>query len=211
MNKLYYLLITLSVLSCNSKEKLIEYGSLKGNVFWKYNDFVGNRPDAGADISIYSLADSSIKIEATADVQGNYTFDSIPTGYYLLIVQSKNTRSDAITLLREIRVHRKAIERVFNSDLSRVLTPTVETKISYFDSLSNHYLASDKANGLRKYELYQDSANVLAKSIFEALPQNVQLQLGAFGSYPNKTYIKTVTINKGRAETIVTDFGITYL
>jgi hypothetical protein len=39
----------------NTKSINGDYGTLTGNAYWKYNNYVGNKPDAGAEVTLYSL------------------------------------------------------------------------------------------------------------------------------------------------------------
>lgn len=92
MKKIIFLLLAITTLTSCSKGE----GEIKGNVYWKYNDFVGNKPDAGSKIELWGIDTVSIKItnfklETTADMNGNYAFENVPVGSYMLLVKSKNT------------------------------------------------------------------------------------------------------------------------
>ena len=55
-------------------------GTIKGNVFFKYNDLIGNRADAGSQVILYSQADSTFAT-TTADLQGNFVYDNLQPGW----------------------------------------------------------------------------------------------------------------------------------
>lgn len=94
---------------CNVEVK-IKTGSISGNITYKYNDFVGNKPDTGAVVfliasNITSLP-CSIAMGMTNEVKdyegvyatevdgsGNYILNNIPIGDYHVILISKNTNS----------------------------------------------------------------------------------------------------------------------
>ena len=66
-------------------------GTIAGNAFWKYNDFVGNKPDAGSKVYVFpsNLMDKELQIKC--DVQGNFKFDNVKPGKYLVVIISENT------------------------------------------------------------------------------------------------------------------------
>lgn len=85
------------------------YGSLKGNITWQYNKFIGTKADVGAKLFLIPL-DYNIKggdndslantldpqghngvYRAKVDGLGQYTFDNIPSGNYRLVTISNNT------------------------------------------------------------------------------------------------------------------------
>jgi len=103
----------------NKKVKLtliineIKTGSIKGNITWQYNRYIGTKPDVGArialipknlnrnlDNSFFAIMISQIPqgkygiYTAKADGYGSYEIDDIPTGQYYLLIVSKQTTSD---------------------------------------------------------------------------------------------------------------------
>lgn len=83
-------------------------GSLTGVITWQYNKFVGTKADVGADLMLIpaihtptenddyttlifsSTKDDSIYV-TEVDGSGNYYFDNIPAGKYILVIKGKNT------------------------------------------------------------------------------------------------------------------------
>ena len=101
-----------SVIACsntadtNDKTEATTTGTVTGEVTYKYNNYVGNRGDAGSTVLLISKNIESLPDElaygSTYDLpegcyatevsgSGNYTFNNIPTGEYVLIFISKNT------------------------------------------------------------------------------------------------------------------------
>ena len=84
----------------------VKYGTVTGEVTYKYNDYVGNRGDTGSTVlliskNVTSLPDN-LAYGMTSDLpegcyatqvsgSGQYTFNNVPTGEYVLIFISKNT------------------------------------------------------------------------------------------------------------------------
>lgn len=209
--------VLLFVTSCKSK-KPIEYGSLTGNIYWKYNNFVGNRPDAGSSVDIYSLTDSTIHLQTTADVRGDYRFDSLPTGRYLAIIQSKNTTKSAKDNLRDIYINSPYLERIFHATYRQLFEGGYYRKIKVFDSLSSAALNGDPSKkslsqlnaSLKWHEAYKDSSNKVADSIINLLPNEIRMQTGVYGTGSQSIKIENFSVEKNRNTSLITDFGITY-
>lgn len=94
------------------QEPKTETGSIKGNVTWQYNDFIGTKPDVGAKVFLiptsfndkdYTFSDiksyailgdipegSNLQF-VTVDGYGNYEINDIPIGEYFVVISSKNT------------------------------------------------------------------------------------------------------------------------
>lgn len=94
---------------CNVTVK-VKTGSVTGNITYKYNNYVGNRPDTGSVVfliskDVKSLPDSIARgwtfdvdqcdgVYATeVDGSGNYTLNDIPVGEYYIVIISDNTNS----------------------------------------------------------------------------------------------------------------------
>ena len=93
---------------CNVTVKM-KTGKLTGDVSYKYNNYVGNKPDTGAQVilvskKVKSLPDNvgygimkdagegvySIKVDGS----GKYTFDRLPIGEYYVVIISRNTNEN---------------------------------------------------------------------------------------------------------------------
>jgi len=86
MRNLTFLAILLAAGCSTFSKKPTEMGSLKGNVFWKYNNYVGNKPDAGTSIKLYSLLDTSYLETATCDVQATILSTVSPPDIIFLLL-----------------------------------------------------------------------------------------------------------------------------
>lgn len=88
----------------------IKTGSISGNVTYKYNNFVGNKPDTGTVVFLISTNVTSLPdsvgygwtwdingyegVYATkVDGSGNYILNDIPVGEYYIVLISKNTNT----------------------------------------------------------------------------------------------------------------------
>ncbi len=97
----------------NSNISSTGYGTLKGTVVWKYNDFIGYKGDTGARIYLFSKNASypsytqqelfdwlenkrELKdVHGTVvDANGNYVLNNLPVGNYIAVISSKNTTRD---------------------------------------------------------------------------------------------------------------------
>jgi len=94
---------------CNVTVK-IKTGSISGNVTYKYNNYVGNKPDTGTVVFLISKKVTSLPdsmgygwtrdvddyegVYATeVDGSGNYILNDIPVGEYYIVLISENTNT----------------------------------------------------------------------------------------------------------------------
>lgn len=87
---------------------IIKTGKLTGDVSYKYNNYIGNKPDTGTLVILISknvkrlpddideiFTNKCEKVYCTeVDGSGKYVFDKIPIGEYFLVLISKNTNDD---------------------------------------------------------------------------------------------------------------------
>jgi hypothetical protein len=96
----------------NNPTKPTGFGGVKGDITWQYNDFIGTKPDVGAEIFLipadfnpskisqnslksYILAGiippSSNLFYAKANGYGRYEINKVPVGKYYLVISSAKT------------------------------------------------------------------------------------------------------------------------
>ncbi|MGE7917060.1 S-layer homology domain-containing protein [Lysinibacillus xylanilyticus] len=94
------------------------YGTLKGTVIWKYNNFIGTKGDTGAKVYLFPTnatypgytkqelfnwleGKNELKdvYRTLVDAHGNYTFNNLPTGNYIAVISSKNAHRDLLETL----------------------------------------------------------------------------------------------------------------
>jgi len=207
--------LTIFITSCDNSPK---YGSMTGNVYWKYNNYVGNKPDAGSKVYLYPNKKDGKALEATADVQGNFKFDKVETGEYLLIVVSENTTNSPEDHVRELQNNSYYLKDFFGFDFSSVL-PDKQKEVKLRDSIiwDMRTKNNDDNSGskfLKQLDIIrkkEDTLKDVAAEIIKALPVDLTMKFGILTSYGNKFEIKRVTIEKDKATTEVIDFGITYM
>jgi hypothetical protein len=207
INLMIIMLMTiLTMQSCSQK-----YGTLTGNVFWKYNEYVGNKSDAGSEVFLYSLdTTKNLKFEATADLQGNYKIERIPIGKYFLIIQSKNTKDNPIYLLQDLRVNKNEIKQIFKFDIDRYKEEIKDIKLEDSLALEKVRLSTttldDYGNYLKHKEQISNKASILLESFPDSFKRDIYLySLNAAYEF----YV--ITIEENKTENVITDFGTTYL
>jgi hypothetical protein len=199
-----------------------QYGSVSGNVYWKYNNFIGNKPDAGSDIYLYAYEKNSKSLDAKADVQGNFKFEKVPTGEYLLIIVSENTRDSPDEQLRKLISSSQYLKDVFDFDLDKTL-PIKLTDFKFRDSslnkmrddimrsdIENHSKSGNADNLLKQMGIEnkkQDTLRNVASEIIEALPVDLIVKF----AYGKKIEIEKIKVEKEKSTTEVIDFGTTYM
>lgn len=88
----------------------VKTGSVTGNVTYKYNNYVGNKPDTGTEVILVSTSITSLPDHIAAvvkmnslpegcfytkvDGSGNYTINNVPVGEYYIVLLSANTNEN---------------------------------------------------------------------------------------------------------------------
>ncbi len=213
----FYLDKDLKVNKTNTKSINGDYGTLTGNAYWKYNNFVGNKADAGAEITLYSIDTirGNLKFEATADVQGNYKIEKILPGTYLLVVRSKNATDCPDRHLSNFKIYGDKMKQLFGFDIEKYKTQLDE--INVLDSLcqkssndfpSNGSLSQMTASIAKTDAISQQRTDKIEK-LFEAFPEDFKSELKLYTGYSNAYDFSTIQIEEDKTENIITDFGIT--
>ena len=211
----FYLDKDFKVNEANTKSINGDYGSLTGNAYWKYNNYVGNKPDAGAEVILYSLDTirRDLKFEATADVQGNYKIDRIPPGKYFLIVRSKNATDCPDSHLSNLKIYSSYLKQLFGFDLDKYNDQMQE--IFKLDSLANAALtANDKGYGsasraLDGYYKHKEQSRDKANELFKSFPDAFTGKIKLYTGYSNAYDFGTIYLEEGKSANQITDFGIT--
>lgn len=193
-----------------------DYGSLTGSAYWKYNNYVGNRPDAGAKVTLYPL-DSirvGVKYEATVNVQGNYQIEKILPGKYLAIVRSENATDCPEDHLQRFQIYSKKLFQLFQFDLDKFKVQTEE-----IDKLQTEYLnvlmdKNDKKYGglsgkIRKYSSIEIIIRDKANELISSFPDDFKGEMKLYTGYSNAYDFETVIVNEKKTNNINSDFGIT--
>jgi hypothetical protein len=193
------------------------YGSLNGNVYWKYNNFVGNKPDAGSSIKLYSLDTlrTETEFETTADVMGNFSFEKLLPGTYCMIVRSKNTTDSPDGHFRNIQMYPYILSKVFKYNFDIQSLPQWK-EYKKIDSISNAYYdkyLKDKTTYSEFYKLYNQANEekaTMAGEILLNIPVEYRSKIGLYSLFSNKLDISLLYIDEGKSKNKVIDFGITY-
>ena len=214
MKKKYILfLILFTILSCTKKP-----GGLTWNVYWKYNDYVGNKPDSGAKIKLipFDKTQKDSIFETTADLNGNYAINEIPPGKYFLIVESENTKDNPKDHLENLQIYSKSLKEIFGFDLQKYSKEIEEIENDYkkyTDILTDPDY--DKYGGIsNKIEQYQKLEKMSfekSANLIDKIPSKIRFKIGLLTGYSSSLDFQDVEIKEGKIENVVTDFGLTYM
>lgn len=213
MSIIFYLDKNFKILKTNTKSINGEYGSLTGNVYWKYNDYIGDKADSGAEITLYSL--DSIrglnKYETTADFEGNYKFDEVLTGSYFLIVRSNNTTDCPDAHIFNLNLYSEDLSRLFNIDFKKYQKQFDE--IDYLDSLSmdlfSDFNSSNSNARLNNYDKMKNEKLKKSEKLIKQLPESFKSKIKLYTPYSNSLDFNFIRIEENKNENENTDFGIT--
>ncbi|MXN91792.1 hypothetical protein GR160_11200 [Flavobacterium sp. Sd200] len=191
-------------------------GSTSGNVYYKYNDYVGNKPDAGAEIKLYNLNKGAepATYEATTDVQGNYKIENIVPGDYLLFTVSKATTASNAEILDQFVANSKDLKELFGGDIESLskdadeLKSLEENKAQAYAKAMSDFTVGDKY--INEYGKYLKESTAKQDAIGKKLPAKLKLFYSAAVGYDQKIEIKRINVEEAKNVQTNTDFGITY-
>ena len=202
------LIITLT--SCSKKP-----GVLTGNVFWKYNDYVGNKPDAGSEVKLYSMTNKENKYETSTDVSGNFKIEGIIPGEYFLIIQSSNTTDSPKDHLDNLLIYSEDLKSIFGFDKSkfkREIDEINQLQTKYQDVLTEN--DATKYGGLSKqierYEKIERDVTEKSLNLISKFPTEFKEKINLYSGYDKSFKFIPIEIKEGKTSHENVDFGITY-
>ncbi len=212
----FYLDKNFKILKTYPKSINGDYGTMTGNVFWKYNDFVGNRADTGAEVVLYSLDTirSGLKYEAKVDLQGKYKFDKVLSGNYFLIVRSENVRDCPDKHIQNFENYSYEMNQLFGfstnkykkqldeiNRLRELYTKTlIDEDVSKYGGLSNQ---------ITKYTNLENEIRDKSIKLIEKFPEDFKSKIKLYSSYGNSYDFSIIEINENNNTDEISDFGIT--
>jgi hypothetical protein len=213
----FYLDKDLKVNRTNTTSINGDYGILTGNAYWKYNNYIGNKPDAGCEIELHSLdtVRGNLKYSASTDVQGNYRIEKAFPGWYLLVVRSNNATDCPEKHLSNLKIHKAEIKQLFGFDLNKYQAQLDE--LSVLDSLYSKNVDEFPSNGsisqmtanLNKTNAIEKERREKAEKIIESFPDDFKRKIKLYSGYSKAYDFKTIRIEEGKTENNISDFGIT--
>lgn len=186
-------------------------GNISGNAYWKYNDYVGNKPDAGSDVLLYNLDSPQFKKQNQCDVQGNFRFDNLQPGRYFLVVSSKATNTDGSDNISMFKIYETYTQQMFGIDI---------TTYPQYDSLALYQSAMGEI-GKKKFTIW--NTNKRTKEVLDALhdyrmccmrlwnsvrPKDRDLYMIMMGF--RKVHLTTIDVKPSENSTAIIDFGTTF-
>ena len=189
-------------------------GILTGNVYWKYNDYVGNKGDAGAEVLLYSDSLSNPRT-ATCDLQGNYKIDGLQPGNYLLVIKSHNTTDNWFHDIIEIHFANWLHYTGFRSDLlNQQYYDSIEVYMKrYYNDVGEKVGAFAYKKHQNKMKQDQGLIDAARAKFFARIPKaNLEYSFWQIElDVPRKIDVKEITITPSQTTSVVTDFGVTFI
>lgn len=211
MNKFTFLSCVILLTSINQINA--QTGAISGNVFWKYNNYVGNKADAGSEVVLIQLTNPAIRHKTKCDLQGNYKIEGIIPGRYFLQIKSQNTKQDPIFYTRLFKIYKETLDSAY------------EIKVSGFrndlqkgiDELYQQQFDLNKRMTQMKYANYRKENDKIEKGLLnkikewiESMPIEFKNKLGIYTHIHESLDYSVMEIKEDKSETVITDFGITY-
>ncbi len=202
--------LIIALTSCTKKP-----GVLTGNVYWKFNDYVGNKPDAGCKVRLYSITNKEIIHETTTDVLGNFKIEEIIPGNYFLIIQSNNTNDSPSEHLSNLLIYSSDLKDIFGFNDSSFKNEIDE--ITQLQKISDNILNKYDVNNMERMEdqikkenEMKDEINDKADKLISKFPEEFKIGLNLLTGYDNSFYFTTIQIDEGKTSNQNVDFGVTY-
>ena len=211
MKKILQIALAASFLFVSCKK---EPGSVSGNVYYKFNDYVGNKPDAGATIKVFNLdkgAEPAV-YEGTADVQGNYKVSGINPADYLLVVKSKTTTALTGDILQQLLKNAEGVKAVFGVDMMTFKSDI--DMLSALDFTNDGLIAGMDTSNYTENEVKINENKAKIKKIVDSLlakfPKDFVKAFDLYGAFGPKIEVKTIKVEETKDVNNNTDFGVTY-
>jgi hypothetical protein len=187
--------------------------SIKGNVFYKYNDFVGNKADAGSTVYLFYSDNNKKYQETKCDLAGNFAFENLDTGNYLIAVLSENVRQFAERHAREYKYINS--KKYFGVEIDKSLFDSIDIYKKNYDQL----IASrpNKKKQLKEWESkmeivrsnYIGSDRIIENYLDKSTPYKKDLSFPLFEMGGKALYLKEVGLNnQNKTATIIVDYGL---
>lgn len=189
-------------------------GAISGNAYWKYNDYVGNKGDAGAEV--YLFKDSLSQPQTvTCDLLGNYKIDGLQPGNYLLVIRSKNVVDNWFSNIITMHFTNWLHYTGYRSDLlnQQYYDSFQLCRKQYFDDVVEKVGAFSNKKHQNKMMHDQALLDDCRAKFFERISKS-SLEYSFWGvelQYPRKMDVKEITVSPSQTTSVVTDFGVTYI
>jgi hypothetical protein len=195
-----------------------DYGLITGNAYWKFNDFVGNKADAGAEVILYSMDTirGNLVFEATTDVQGNYKIENIPPGEYFLMVRSTNATDCPEVHLARFKTYSAYLRDIHGFDLEEYSSDLKE--ISVLDSLAGLVLTSvdyknlkygDAQKALDSFNRYSKLRREKANELINSFPDDFKRKIKLYTGYSYAYDFDVIYVEENKVNNHISDFGVT--
>ena len=191
--------------------------SIKGNVFYKYNNFVGNRADAGCTVYLFYPHNSKHYKKVITDLSGNFSFQDLDKGQYLIAAQSKEVRQNPLNHIRILQD--VPIGLYFDVDLKSTIETGIDSATIYqkeVDSLSIWRPTKKKliAERDKKRDQATDRYVQISYKTYQELEQKTQdedLKFAIFElSLPESVSFNNISLTtENPTANIIVDFGLT--
>lgn len=182
-------------------------GSIEGSAFFKYNDLIGNRPDAGSSVRLFYDGSILHPQILTTDINGQYQFKSLTSGKYILIVKSKETNRDPYLSFTQLVTHSDKLQPLLEisvKDFRIDLQNEIERLKAEWSSL----LLERRPNTKKIKEKRMAVINKIF-DFYELLPREALIMMG-INTPTDNLDIHELEITDESHKKIPTAFGVSY-
>jgi hypothetical protein len=160
-----------------------------------------------------------LPLTTQCDVQGNFRFNNIADGKYLVLIVSKNTNTPGIDNFNSFDVFNDISLKYFGIDIHKYHP--------YYDSVFYYKKVYEGALGTKinmwkmnkqlkdveaKKDAYFNSIHNLFEHAYEKVPFSAKYALIPLHlTFQPKMKFQEIEVKQGNSQVIVTDFGVTYM
>jgi hypothetical protein len=213
MKRLLLYLILIPLLSS------AQTSSISGNAYWHYNDYVGDKADAGSDVYLFTGEPGKAPQNTQCDVMGNFRFDNLTAGDYMVLIISKNTTDDGSYNFIPFDAYHQYCKKFLGFDIREQKAAYDSVAIldtAYQQSARQKISLWNSNKRLKDLQIKKDALAFQKRQILSTAVSNVDLMVAPpliplrSTAIQKKVNLSFVTLSGGQNKTIIADFGITY-
>jgi len=202
-------LITLMLITLIGLQSCEEpVGKIDGSVYWKYNDCVGNKPDAGSKVKLFSYDEPSLVYNSSVDINGEFRIDNVNVGKYLMVVESENTNTSESDMVQELFFYINDLDKIFGTKLNKELKTDFELYNKIDEEIIN-LMTSNDTYDFKLIKKKEEELNDISTTILTKIRRNIFIDIN-LSPLLTKIKLRNVRIEDGKVTSEQFDLGITY-
>lgn len=195
--------------------------TISGNAFYHYNEYVGDRADAGDDVYLIREHDTASRPASTqTDVAGNFKFEKLEPGRYILVVVSKNTFDNGNFNFIGFNGLKGVLTDFIGVDIdcNEASYDSVKLMIDRYSQVTSKKMSTWHAGrDLKNMEAARDAAAAQERRTLSIMAAKIPVFIMrpfvglTSGGLTYKIDIEAIDLSADQNKTVITNFGVSYL